>query len=91
MDTVKFEDGIDKCWCRRCEVWHDCTQHYINRKSKTGYSYICKAKTKNYYKEPEVKAEVIVKMESERILKKLGYNLESSIPVHEQFLIKHDL
>ena len=88
---VKFEDGLEKCWCRRCEVWHLCDEHYVNRKSKTGYSYICKAKTKNYYKAPQVNQEDFVRGHTERILKQLGYNLESSIPVYEQFLIKHDL
>lgn len=87
----KLEDGVEKCWCTRCEVYHPCEEHYTNRKSKTGYSHICKKKTKNYYKAPKENRNTLIKRQSQEVLKNLGYNLESTIPVYEQFLIKHDL
>lgn len=86
------QDGQKKCYCTNCDTFHNCTEHFVTNKNKHGFSHSCKATTKNYYAPvPQFTAEQIIKMESDRMLKNLGYDLTSPIPVYEQFLIKHDL
>jgi hypothetical protein len=85
------EDGVKKCYCAACEVFHDCTEHFVNSKNKHGYSTNCKSTTKNYYKEKKPSPDEYVRMGCDDILLKLGYDIHSNIPIYEQFLIKHDL
>jgi hypothetical protein len=95
MKRVKnliLEDGVEKCFCHYCEIYHNCTEHFRTTKNKHGYSTRCKDTSKNYYTQPsEFTRQEIVKRECHIILQKLGYDLNSTIPVYEQFLIKHDL
>jgi hypothetical protein len=87
-----IDDEVKKCYCKNCDTFHDCSEHFLNSKTKNGYSYSCKATTKNYYAPPkEFTQEQIVKMESDRILERLGYDLTSPVPIYKQFLLKHDL
>jgi hypothetical protein len=90
--SVVIEEGEKKCFCKNCNVFHPCTEHFVNAKTNNGYSYNCKATTKNYYAPPQkfTQAEIVQK-ETNRILKSLGYDLSSPIPIHQQFLLKHDL
>jgi len=91
MELYRVEGGIEYCYCKKCDTEHFCAEHFKNKERKHGYSLSCKSSTKNYYKAPAIPKSVIVETESKKILKQLGFDLNSTIPVHEQFLLKHEL
>jgi len=91
MEQYIVLDGIEYCYCKKCETTHFCAEHFKNKRSSHGYSLNCKSSTKNYYKPPAIPKKQIVEIECKKILKQLGFDPNSTIPVHEQFLIKHEI
>lgn len=89
-----IENGIPHCYCSRCAQYHECSEFHRDRRTPNGYAYNCRATCKEYSKNfsnhNETKHENTIEGNN-LILKALGYDPNSSIPIHEQFLIKHDL
>ena len=87
-----IDDYGENCYCSRCETYHPCEEHHRDKRTPTGYAYNCKATSKKYGSTQSQKTfQAILKKESDEMLVKMGYDPTSSIPVYEQFLIKHDL
>lgn len=87
-----IEDGVDKCFCSRCDEYHDCIEFHRDRRTPTGYAYNCIATAKKYGVTQSQQTFLRETKEgSDVVLKALGFDPNSTIPVHEQFLIKHDL
>jgi hypothetical protein len=85
-------EGLDKCFCSRCDEYHDCIEFHRDRRTPTGWSYNCVATAKKYgVTESQQTFLRETKEGSDEVLKALGYDPTSPIPVHQQFLIKHDL
>ena len=87
-------DGREWCYCSSHDGWLPCSEFGKVKKYTTGYNYRCKecALSKIPSKYNPRKTQTFNEENSVReILKIIGYNPDSQIPVHEQFLIKHDL
>lgn len=95
MKRVNYyiENYVEKCWCRRCEEYHDCIHHEQDPRTPHGYRYFCDATSKRAHGPGQSKehVEAITRKYANEILRELGYDPDSTIPVYEQFLIKHDL
>lgn len=93
IERLKIENGVEMCYCSRHNDYSPCTDHTISRKNPHGYDYCCKkclykrrSENKGYYEGTLNEQE-----EVNRLLSNLGYDLNSSLSVHDQFLIKHNL
>lgn len=94
MEIERFiiENDVERCYCSFCKEYHDCSEFGINRAIKHGYSNTCKeGKRKQRNIMPKSEIDEYISNESKRILRECGYVPSSKIPIHEQFLLKHDL
>ncbi len=90
----KIIDGVEYCLCSSHGHFLPCTEFSNVNKYYHGYNYRCKDCAKNLTPaqwgsgQKKVENE---KMGSQRLLMVLGYDPTSTIPIHQQFLLKHDL
>lgn len=90
--VYRIVDDIEFCYCVKCKEYHDCTEFGYDTRTPHGYSKTCEKMMKerlgfkSHFSQSQFN-----RKSADEILTKLGYNLKSTIPVHEQFLIKHDL
>lgn len=91
MDKLILVDGLKLCFCIGCQTFHPCSEHFKDKKNKTGYSSRCKLNKKKYSRPPKPSKAEFVNEESEKMLSRLGYDTNSTIPIHQQFIIKHEL
>lgn len=89
IEKVKFEDDIQVCWCSREQSYKPCSE-FSKRNDGREYQYYCKdcyiyTQSKDYVPIPVEE----VKKGSDELLTKIGYDLQSPLSIHQQFLIKH--
>jgi hypothetical protein len=87
------QEGVSLCWCAMHKEYLPCDQFYIRERTGTGYDYNCMTCIKEQAKRSREKNRSIPKENekqiSDHILTRLGYDTQSDIPVHEQFLKKY--
>lgn len=86
-------NGVDMCWCKRHEAYIECSKFYY-RYHNNMYEYECKeciSERNRLFKLKNKEGKPTEKELKEIFLRACGYDPESKIPIHEQFLIKHDL
>lgn len=90
----KLDEDTLLFWCRGCEDYLP-FEEFRQNGSEFGYStkcFTCEAKRKEApYRNTNPARLSKEKIISNEILIKLGYDLESELSVHEQFLKKHNL
>jgi hypothetical protein len=84
-------DGIQSCWCAREKNYQPCTNFIKNRKTSTGFQYVCKDCLSTNPGLDSMTEEDFGYTEVVEILTRLGYNLNGDEPVYKQFLKKHNL
>jgi hypothetical protein len=81
------------CWCVSHKEYLPCDQFYIRDRTSTGYDYNCSTCIKEQSKKNRAKKNTIPKVSerelSNNLLTRLGYDLESDLTVHEQFIQKY--
>lgn len=91
IQRIISENDIQKCWCVKEQLYKPCIE--FNTSSNThGYQYHCKEcayKLEQGIIEPLIPE--YVREGADILLKGMGYNLESEIPIYEQFLKKHSI
>lgn len=94
LQRYKVIDGQPWCFCSSHDEFFPCEQFTKSRTFEHGYEYRCKSCQYNQIPS-KYSTRGISRQNELDIVKKFlvscGYNPESTIPVHEQFLIKHDL
>lgn len=88
-DRLIKVEGVNLCWCKNHGGYLPCDKFYIRPRTGTGYDYNCADCTKIKSYESRRKNNP-VNTEDERtiahkILRNLGYDPDSDIPVHKQF------
>jgi len=95
MQKVNYfiDNYVEMCWCRRCEKYHNCIEHDPDPRTPHGYRYFCQDTAKRGHGPGQTKDSVELRYRkyADEILRDMGYDPKASIPVYEQFLIKHDL
>jgi len=86
-------DDIDHCWCSKHQEYFPCTEFNTQKNSSNGYQSCCKVCNKKYQAEqiPVDDIEDFIIRQSKIMLSNLGYDVESEVPVSEQFRKKHGL
>lgn len=90
-DRLVVVDGEQMCWCAREQKYHPCIEFSINKKSWTGFNYTCKNCVQEKLTSVQISPNEDGYDEAIGVLKRLGYDLNSEIPVHQQFKMKHNL
>jgi hypothetical protein len=92
IERFKIENGVEMCFCSRHKDYSPCSDHTISRKNPHGYDYYCKQCLYSHRgrTKPQPQSE-FEKDSVNRVLISLGYDLNSSLSIHDQFLIKHNL
>lgn len=91
IERIIWEDDVQKCYCSKEEIYRPCSEFTVT-KDNHGFTYYCRdclAKMKLPDYEPEIP--IYVRKGADELLQKIGYEINSDIPVHQQFLIKHQL
>lgn len=87
----KIEDGVEWCFCTQHEEFHPCSE-FQKSNGGHGYQYNCRVITKLQNENRGIEFsrdyERVYAME---MLKKLGYDTDSEIPIYKQFEKKHQL
>ena len=87
----KIEDGVELCFCSQHDQFHPCDE-FQRSKAAHGYQYNCRVITKLHGENRGIEfSKNQERIQAIEILKLLGYDTESEIPVHKQFEKKHDL
>lgn len=85
-------NGVEMCFCKLHQEWLECSNFYYRNRNSM-FEYSCKpcilAKNRNNKEKREWK--LGDKEMATKVLQACGYDPSSTIPVWEQFLIKHDL
>lgn len=90
----KVEDGVELCYCSGHNDYLPCTEHTRANHNPHGYDYKCRKcirerrTSKLYPNDEQRESERIL---TNQILKSIGYDPESHLSVHKQFLMKHHL
>lgn len=90
-ERLMIIDGIQMCWCAREKEYKPCTNFVKNKKTSTGFQYVCKD---CLYISPglgSMSEDDFGYQEVVDILTALGYDLNGEEPVYKQFLKKHNL
>lgn len=74
--------------CTNCEEYLPFESFTVNQRTSTKRNYVCKT-CHNSKVRSRKKVVVSDKIVSDQILTSLGYDVESDIPIHEQFKIRH--
>ncbi len=82
-------DGKDLCWCTNHQGYFPCDQFYLRPKTGTGYDYNCMDCTKKKAYESREKRKpdntIDERTAAMNLLRNLGYDTDSEIPIHKQF------
>jgi len=92
-ERLILRDGEEFCWCTSHQEYLPCEGFYIREKTGTGFDYKCKQCLKDLQKQNRAKTAIPKINEREianDILTRLGYDLNSDIPVHEQLMKKYN-
>jgi hypothetical protein len=92
-ERIKTVDGVTYVWCKNHQEYLECSNFYFRKKGIL-YDYMCKAcvlEKNKRQRESKSIPKVAEKELSNMLLKACGYDPSSTISIHEQFLIKHDL
>jgi hypothetical protein len=85
--------------CRECKIEKELTEFYKQSRNYDGYNHKCIKCCKLYFKNLCVKQSTDNDSETNilededvcLLLKKIGYDLQSELSVHQQFIIRHNL
>jgi hypothetical protein len=94
IQRLKIVDGESLCWCAQHQDYLPCEKFAASISYDNGYNYKCiECTTANRDEHKKKKNEGVI---PERELLNLfyrqcGYDPTSPIPIHEQFVIRHEL
>jgi hypothetical protein len=87
-------DGVDLCWCKTHISYLPCDKFYIRPRTHTGFDYSCSecTKTKSYEARNKRKPDNTIdeKTAAHNLLRGMGYDPDSEIPVYKQFQLKYN-
>lgn len=89
IERLIVRDGINFCWCSYEKMYKPCND-FSPRPGQHGFQYYCKdcaAAIKRDELEPE--ASIYVRQGADLLLSRIGYELNSELTIHQQFLKKH--
>lgn len=94
LTRIKIVDGETLCYCSSEGIFKPCDEFNRCKSYEHGFDYRCKKCNKLNVHSVNGSYNSIEK-EQRKILnnfyRQVGYDPESPIPIHEQFLIRHDL
>lgn len=94
IERYKIVDGEELCYCSSEGIFRPCNEFLKCSTYYHGYDYRCRLCAKNKQKSLHGQS-VDLEKQYRKILnefyKKCGYDPKSTIPIHEQFLIRHEL
>lgn len=94
IDRYKVVDGQELCYCSSEGIFRPCNEFNRSKTYEHGFDYRCRECGRNNVHSLYGSFETIEK-ENRKILDEFyrtcGYDPSSPIPIHEQFLIRHDL
>jgi hypothetical protein len=91
--NLEIVDGVEWCLCSACGTKKICELNFYYDKRHNYFTNVCRLcmnaqkRDKNYI--PKYPPGDI--LQSKQVLRLIGYDPDSKIPVHEQFNLKHDL
>ena len=94
IERFRVVDGVEMCFCSAHHDFSPCSEHTRANHNPHSYDYKCRKciregrLSKLYPNSDQRETERIMTL---HILKSIGYDTESSISIHEQFLTKHHL
>lgn len=94
IERLKIVDGVSLCWCAGHKDYLPCKEFAPSISWNNGYNYKCVVCTTAKLDERKQKKLEGVIPERELLnlfYRQCGYDPESPIPIHEQFLIRHEL
>jgi hypothetical protein len=94
MDKLIQIDGEDMCWCNNHKKYFSCSEFTRNNRNKHGYQNQCKvclAKNRAGVRGDDYIENETDMMKAHILLQRLGYNIESETPIHQQFKEKFNL
>jgi hypothetical protein len=89
-EKIKDIDGVKWCHCAKHDGFSPCDEFGKDNHSKHKYRSSCKICERMYNLNKEIPMGYVEKY-SRIMLTSMGYDVKSKIPIHEQFLIKHNL
>lgn len=88
-DRMIRVEGVNLCWCKMHGGYLPCDKFYLRPRTGTGYDYNCSecTKTKAYESRNKNKPDNTIdeRTAAMNLLRSIGYDPDSDIPVHEQF------
>lgn len=94
LNRYKIEDGIELCFCSSHGEFLPCEEFTKSKTYDHGFEYRCrecyKNKVPSKYGFQQNKRNIEERALNDFLIQ-CGYDPTSLVPVHEQFLIKHDL
>lgn len=91
VDRLIVVDGVDMCWCSREKEYQPCANFIKNKKSSTGYQYLCKDCLYISSTLEDMTEEDFGYQEVKVLLTRLGYDVDGEETVHQQFMKKYKL
>lgn len=93
-ERLIYIDDTEYCWCAGHREYIPASEFARSTKSKTGYGYYCKeCRTDRERKGivPIAEIQSVIKDRSNKMLENLGYDINDTLSVYEQFKRKHNL
>ena len=94
IERHKIEDGVEVCFCSSEGIYKPCEEFTRSKTYEHGYDYRCKECTRTRAHSIYGSFATIEKEQRDilnKFYRQVGYDPQSPIPIHEQFLIRHDL
>jgi hypothetical protein len=97
IERLKLVDGKPLCWCSVHKDYLPCEEFTPSITYYHGYNFRCRScdlEIRSEKKRQKILERGPVYTEREilnNFYREIGYDPESPIPIHEQFLIRHDL
>jgi hypothetical protein len=85
--------------CRECKIEKELTEFYKQSRNSDGFNNICIECSKLYYKNLMIiqssdnhsESNILEDEDVCLLLEKIGYDLQSELSVHQQFMLKYNL
>lgn len=91
IDRVVFHNGVKMCWCSYEHQYKPCDE-FSPRKEQHGYQYYCRTCAAEISKNGLVpNIPIYVREGANELLERIGYDLDSNLTIHQQFLQKHKI
>lgn len=92
IERIIINNGVQFCYCTLEETYKPCTEFNTRNSESNGFQYYCKeccklTRSDEYI--PRIRPNEL-KL-SKLILESIGYNPNSEITIHQQFIKKHSL